>query len=149
MMVPKSLFAGNDIDPAHALVGGMDVALKKQLADVALNAARAKGATYADVRIGRYLNQFILPAKKGASQSPTPNLLAWASALLPTVAGALPLPITLPGGYYQNGRKSRGRCQSQCKDYDRACAAGSAKGYGDVNWKTPIEQKCLFCSRKR
>jgi TldD protein len=32
---------------------------KKQLADAALNAARGAGATYADVRIGRYLNQFV------------------------------------------------------------------------------------------
>ena len=30
------------------------------MADVALNAARSKGATYTDVRIGRYLNQFII-----------------------------------------------------------------------------------------
>ena len=30
------------------------------MADVGLNAARSKGATYADVRIGRYLNQFII-----------------------------------------------------------------------------------------
>ena len=36
-----------------------DTARKKQLADVALNAARSKGATYTDVRIGRYLNQYI------------------------------------------------------------------------------------------
>jgi TldD protein len=35
------------------------VAAKKQLADIVLNEARPKGATYADVRIGRYLNQFI------------------------------------------------------------------------------------------
>jgi TldD protein len=33
---------------------------KKTLADAALNAAKAKGATYADVRIGRYLNQFVI-----------------------------------------------------------------------------------------
>lgn len=32
---------------------------KKSLADVALNTAKSGGATYADVRIGRYLNQFI------------------------------------------------------------------------------------------
>ena len=32
---------------------------KKLLADAALGAARGAGATYADVRIGRYLNQFI------------------------------------------------------------------------------------------
>jgi TldD protein len=32
---------------------------KKKLADAALERARSSGATYADVRIGRYLNQFI------------------------------------------------------------------------------------------
>src|ERR1700753_1832599 len=37
----------------------IDVAMKKQMADVALNAARSKGATYTDVRIGRYRNQFV------------------------------------------------------------------------------------------
>jgi TldD protein len=50
---------GNAIDPGRALET-VDVALKKQLADVALNAARSKGATYTDVRIGRYLNQFVV-----------------------------------------------------------------------------------------
>ncbi|RYY29522.1 MAG: TldD/PmbA family protein, partial [Sphingobacteriaceae bacterium] len=38
----------------------IDTAVKKKLADVALNAARSKGATYADVRIGRYLNQSLI-----------------------------------------------------------------------------------------
>src|SRR5436190_21484605 len=38
----------------------VDVAVKKKLADVPLNAARSKGATYTDVRIGRYLNQFVV-----------------------------------------------------------------------------------------
>ena len=32
---------------------------RKALADAALGAAKSAGATYADVRIGRYLNQFI------------------------------------------------------------------------------------------
>ncbi len=38
----------------------VDNALKKRMADTALNAARSKRATYADVRIGRYRNQFII-----------------------------------------------------------------------------------------
>ena len=37
-----------------------DNELKKQLADVALDTARSKGASYTDVRIGRYLNQFVI-----------------------------------------------------------------------------------------
>ncbi|MCM4158667.1 TldD/PmbA family protein [Antarcticibacterium flavum] len=58
MMMP-SLLLGNNI-PVEALMDpGMDVAVKKRLADVALNTARSLGASYADARIGRYLNQFI------------------------------------------------------------------------------------------
>src|SRR5690606_1828812 len=33
-------------------------------ADAALNEAKSKGATYADVRIGRYLNQFVATREK-------------------------------------------------------------------------------------
>src|SRR6185369_12112586 len=38
----------------------MDAAAKKKIADIALNAAKANGATYCDVRIGRYLRQFVI-----------------------------------------------------------------------------------------
>src|ERR1700723_3509289 len=60
MAIPKLPFGSRLIDPAEALQEGMDAATKKQLADAALNAARSVGATYADVRIGRYLNQFVI-----------------------------------------------------------------------------------------
>ena len=46
--------------PAEALLAvRLDQARKKALADVALNTARSNGASYADVRIGRYLNQYL------------------------------------------------------------------------------------------
>src|SRR5207244_3929866 len=41
-----------------------DVAAKKRMADIALNAAKSKGATYTDVRIGRYLQQFLFTREK-------------------------------------------------------------------------------------
>ena len=45
---------------AEELVSKLDVALKKRLADTAMTAARGDGATYCDVRIGRYLRQFVI-----------------------------------------------------------------------------------------
>ncbi len=57
-------FGGTLVDPARLLEPGLDVAVKKRLADAALNAAKAAGATYADVRIGRYLNQSIFTREK-------------------------------------------------------------------------------------
>src|ERR1700760_3568699 len=50
---------GSPVTPGKPLET-VDAALKKQMADIALNAARSKGASYADARIGRYRNQFII-----------------------------------------------------------------------------------------
>lgn len=60
MMLPNIPIVGNSVSPEALLEGGIDVALKKRLADAALNAAKSKGATYTDVRIGRYLRQFVI-----------------------------------------------------------------------------------------
>jgi TldD protein len=51
---------GRIVSPEAFLAPGDDVAVKKRLADAALNAAKSKGASYADVRIGRYLNQYVI-----------------------------------------------------------------------------------------
>jgi TldD protein len=45
---------------AEALTSKLDVAFKKRLADTAMTAAKGGGATYCDVRIGRYLRQFVV-----------------------------------------------------------------------------------------
>ena len=58
MMLPATSF-GKIISPEHLLSPGLDVGQKKILADVALNAAKGLGASYADARIGRYLNQYV------------------------------------------------------------------------------------------
>lgn len=52
-------FMGSNIPTEALLEPGMDIAIKKQLADIALNTAKSLGATYADARIGRYLNQYV------------------------------------------------------------------------------------------
>ncbi|MDE0599474.1 MAG: TldD/PmbA family protein, partial [Dokdonia donghaensis] len=58
VMMP-SLLMGNNIPTEALLEPGMDILMKKQMADVALNTAKSLGASYADARIGRYLNQFV------------------------------------------------------------------------------------------
>ena len=44
---------------AEELIKPVELNLKKALADAAMNAATQAGASYCDVRIGRYVNQFI------------------------------------------------------------------------------------------
>ena len=55
----------------------------KSLADTALGTATSAGASYCDVRIGRYLNQFISTRDLNVGISPIPSLLAWEFALSP------------------------------------------------------------------
>ncbi len=45
---------------AEELLSTLDVSLKKAIADAALEAATKAGASYCDVRIGRYLHQFVI-----------------------------------------------------------------------------------------
>src|SRR4051812_25784879 len=45
---------------AEELIKPVATGFKKALADAAMNAATQAGASYCDVRIGRYLNQFIV-----------------------------------------------------------------------------------------
>ncbi|HEY5782955.1 MAG TPA: TldD/PmbA family protein, partial [Lysobacter sp.] len=45
---------------AETLLEPADTARRRLLADAALGAARSAGAQYCDVRIGRYLRQFVV-----------------------------------------------------------------------------------------
>ena len=58
-MLPAIPVLGNEI-PLERALEYIDPAAKKIMCDVALNAAKSKGATYTDVRVGRYLNQFVV-----------------------------------------------------------------------------------------
>jgi TldD protein len=52
-------FAGRAI-AADELGDTLDVAIKKRLADAAMSTAKQAGASYCDVRVGRYLRQFVM-----------------------------------------------------------------------------------------
>jgi len=141
MMLPKFSLLGNPIEQAQALNDGMDVAMKKQLADVAMNAARAKGASYADVRIGRYLNQFITTRENRVQN--VANAESFGVGIRVLANGAW--------GFAASNRVTK---EEIAKTAERAVAVAKAnarilsepvqlapqKGYGEVNWRTPIEK---------
>ncbi|MBK7650061.1 MAG: TldD/PmbA family protein [Flammeovirgaceae bacterium] len=139
-MLPGIPVMGNPIDPARALER-VDVALKKQLADVALNAARSKGATYTDVRIGRYLNQFVVTREDKVqnivnteSYGMGIRVLAngsWGFAATDkmdkdTIAKAAETAVAIA--------KENSRLLSE------PVQLAPQKGFGEVSWKTPIEK---------
>lgn len=118
----------------------VDVALKKKMADVALNAAKSKGATYADVRIGRYLNQVVATREtrvENISNSESYGLGvrviangSWGFAATnnmddTSIAKAAEIAVAIAKG--------------NAKLMEEPVQLAAQKGYGEVSWKTPIE----------
>jgi TldD protein len=122
----------------------VDVAIKKRMSDIALNAARAKGATYTDVRIGRYLNEFVVTRDKNIenivdteSYGMGIRVIAngcWGFAATDkldndSIARAAELAVTIA--------KENSRIQAE------PVQLAPQKGYGEVSWKTPIERNAF------
>ncbi|HVW60624.1 MAG TPA: TldD/PmbA family protein [Puia sp.] len=117
----------------------IDAGIKRQLADVALNAARSKGASYVDVRIGRYLNQFIITREDKVlnivdteSYGMGIRVIAngcWGFAATDkldndNIARSAAMAVSIA--------KENARLQSQ------PVQLAPQKGFGEVSWKTPI-----------
>lgn len=143
LMLPNLSLFGKPIDPMDAL-NVVDVRIKKELADVALNAAKAKGATYADVRIGRYLNQFVATREK--SVQGVSNTESYGVGVRVIANGCW--------GFASTNNVSK---EDIAKAAERAVAVAKAnakiqgepvqlapqRGYGEVSWKSPIEKNAF------
>ena len=143
-MLPKWALAGNAIDPLAALEERMEAGMKKQLADIALNTARSRGASYADVRIGRYLNQFVATREKQVQG--VANTESYGVGIRVIANGAW--------GFAASNNVTK---EEMARTAERAVAVAKAnaklltepvqlapqKGFGEVAWKTPVEQNAF------
>ncbi len=122
----------------------MDVAYKKKLADIALNAAKAKGATYADARIGRYLNQFVTTA-----ETVVDNIVNTESAgigirvIANGTWGFASTSIVTPDSIARTAEKAVAVAKANSKFQTEPVKLAPVKGVGDVSWNTPIKKNAL------
>ena len=138
LVMPKLPFGTRMIDPAEALYGGMDVAAKKQLADAALNAARSGGATYADVRIGRYLNQFVVTRENRVQA--IANTESFGVGIRVIANGSWGFAATndvTPAGVARTAARAVAVAKANSKIITEPVQLAAQQGYGEVNWKTP------------
>lgn len=140
MMMPQLGAFAREIDPLAAL-DGLDVKMKKQLADVALNAARAKGATYTDVRIGRYLNQFV-SARDNRVQgvANTESFGVGIRVLANGCWGFAATNIVTKDEIAKTAERAVAVAKANAKITGIPVQLAPQKGFGDVAWKTPIEK---------
>ncbi len=140
LMMP-SLLMGKDIPTEALLTPGMDLVLKKQMADVALNTAKSLGASYADARIGRYLNQYVFTREDRVQN--VVNTESFGIGIRVIVNGTWGFSST-------NDVTADGIAKATTQAVSIAKANGilqkepvqlaSAPGHGEVSWKTPIKK---------
>jgi len=129
---------GNAI-AAEDLMAATPVAVKKALADVALNAATKAGASYCDVRIGRYLNQFI--TTRDMSVESVVNTESSGVGVRVIAGGAYGFASTnsmLPDDVANAARQAVAIARANAKLQAEPVQLAPVKGVGDARWATPF-----------
>ena len=138
LLMPDFLL-GNPVDPTRLLETGLDVAEKKRLADIALTAAKAKGATYADVRIGRYLNQFVSTREKRVQGvANTESFGAGIRVIVNGCWGFAASDNVTAANIAKTAERAVAVARANSKVEANTVQLAPQRGYGDVSWKTPI-----------
>jgi TldD protein len=130
---------GNVISAEQLLDPGADRALKKRLADVALNAAKSKGATYSDVRIGRYLQQYLFTREKNVQN--IVNAESYGVGIRVIVNGTWGFSATndvTSDGIAKCAEKAVAIAKANSKIQTEPVNLAPQKGVGEVVWNTPI-----------
>lgn len=116
-------------------------ALKKKLADAALNAATKKGATYVDVRIGRYLNQFLITREKRVENMVnTESYGAGIRVIANGCWGFMSTDGLTPESVAKAAEAAVVIAKANSKLQEEPVKLAPQKGVGEVTWKTPIKQ---------
>ena len=135
---------GSYISAAELTANPLDVAFKKKMADIALNAAKSAGATYADVRIGRYLNQFITAQEKRVD-----NVVNTESAgigvrvIANGTWGFAATSDMSPDSIAKAAEKAVAVAKANSKFQTDPVQLAPVTGVGEVSWKTPIVKNAM------
>jgi TldD protein len=131
------------VDPAR-LLETVDPAVKKRMADAALNAAKAAGATYADVRIGRYLNQSIFTREKQVQNIASGESYgAGVRVIANGTWGFAATNIVTEASLAKAAQLAVEIAKANSKVQKEKVQLAPQKGYGEVSWKTPIQRNAF------
>jgi TldD protein len=138
MMLPLPAFS-YEVDPLSMLDPIMDAGQKKVLADVALNTTKSLGATYTDVRIGRYLNQFVTTREKKVQN--IVNTESFGVGIRVIANGTWGFAATnnvTPDGMKKTAERAIAIAKANSKFQKEPVKLAATPAYGEVSWKTPI-----------
>jgi TldD protein len=113
----------------------------KALADAALGAARSAGATYADVRIGRYRNQSVSSRERKINNiSDSESFGAGVRVLAQGTWGFAATSDVTTDGIVRAARQAVAIAKANAVLQTEPVQLAAEPGYGEVSWRTPIEK---------
>jgi TldD protein len=114
---------------------------KKKLADIALNTATKRGATYADVRIGRYFQQFVITRETRVQNLVnTESYGAGVRVLVDGCWGFMATDQLTPDAIAKAAGEAVAIAKANAKLQSEPVILAPQKGVGEVSWRTPIEK---------
>jgi TldD protein len=122
---------------------------RRQLADLALDTARGRGATYVDVRIARQLNQFI-NGRETKVQNIT-NTESYGVGIRVIAGGTWGFAATQdvsPDGVKRAAEQAVAIARANARLQTEPVNLAPQRGYGEVSWRTPIEKNAFEVSIK-
>ncbi|MEX2231631.1 MAG: TldD/PmbA family protein [Cyclobacteriaceae bacterium] len=143
MLLPISSF-GSPTTVEAMLDSFLDITQKNQLADAALNTAKASGATYADIRIGRYLNQFINTREDKVEG--IQNIESFGAGVRAIVNGTWGFAATsdvTADGIKTATLRAVAIAMANSKCQREPVKLAPAKSHGQVKWATPIKKNAF------
>ena len=131
--------------PAETLLSSMDIRLKKSLADTAMQAATQAGASYCDVRIGRYLRQFV--ATREDKVTGVVNTESSGVGIRVIANGAWGFAATsdmTPDAVAAAARQATALAKANSGARIAQVQLAPTPGVGEVSWKAPIRKNSML-----
>ncbi|MCX2746126.1 TldD/PmbA family protein [Mangrovivirga sp. M17] len=135
---------GKSVDPSRFLESPLDVAAKKALADAALNAAKKAGASYADFRLGRYLNQYVITREDKVQN--IVNTESYGIGIRVIANGTWGFASTNEvnqDSIAKTAQKAVAIAKANSRFQTEPVELAPVESYGEVSWKTPIEKNAF------
>ena len=140
LMMP-SLMIGNNISADQLMMPGMDILTKRKLSDVALNTARSLGSTYADARIGRYLNQYVFTREdKVQNVVNTESFGIGIRVIANGTWGFASTNSVTEDGIKKATQQAVAIAKANSKIQKEPVKLAPVESHGEVSWKTPIKK---------
>jgi TldD protein len=137
LLLPQWTLAAADLAAREPL----PASTKKALADAALNAATRAGASYADVRIGRYLNQFISTREdRVLAVASTESYGAGIRVIAQGAWGFMAVDRLTPDTIARAAVEAVAIAKANAKLQTEPVQLAPQKGVGEVAWRTPIRK---------